>query len=118
MQERRKHTRYNIEADVLISHKEGLSAHDMTTRKAAIKDISLGGARIHIFAETPYPLSTDVMVQVPLPDGVTTFVGTIVYVIEVTENKQFDIGIQFSYISELDMKRLQYYIENLSKQDI
>lgn len=112
--ERRQHKRVEIEGEVLISYRAGQSSVTVS-EEVAIKDISVGGARVS--TEVPYPLSFDVSLNISLPNGPIEMAGTVIRIVELTENEAYDLGIQFSDLSEDSFRRLQEFIAVMSSED-
>lgn len=112
--ERRQYKRIEIDGEVLISYRAGQSSVTVS-EEVAIKDISVGGARVS--TEVPYPLSFNVSLNISLPTGQIEMEGTIIRIVELEENEAYDLGIKFSDLSDDSFRRLQEFIALKSSED-
>ena len=80
------------------------------------KDLSIGG--VCCISPTPFPVSTELNLELVLStgEGPITARGRATWFRSLPHSEQFDIGISFLEMPEIDKRRLSVYLGRLSEK--
>jgi len=107
-QEKRRYSRLPASLPIQYVIPSGAAKH---SKEAVSKNISQSG--ILFTATKPLPISTDLTLEIPLPELSSRILaeGRVVRTEEVTADKVYEIGVIFTKIKQKDLRAIQEYIQ-------